>query len=279
MRCVFTLLLLCWYALPVSGQKFSIEAIDARKYPDIEVFIAIQHDSIDTQQLTVYDNEHPVEYVIRQIGLPQNQELPVLRYLITFETGQKKRKNYFTIEYKGYQKHASFNVVKPPKQGNYIFFALVLLIILVTAILFFVVRNNRQNVSISMPSPLAKTNPHPNLVNTKSSSDTEHLSKTKDTAGRPVPYITVQMRHFSQTFFLDTATLTIGRNPASDIQLPDETISVDHAIISEIDSLFYVYDNNSTNGIFCNNRKVTQHQLQHGDVLRLGEAVIKYFET
>jgi len=62
----------------------------------------------------------------------------------------------------------------------------------------------------------------------------------------------------------------IGRSASCQIQLPDRTISMEHAIIRTEDQGYVIYNLASDVGIMVNNRKVFQQALQDGDIIKLG---------
>jgi hypothetical protein len=74
---------------------------------------------------------------------------------------------------------------------------------------------------------------------------------------------------------LDQPLLTLGRDPGSDVVLSDSKCSRRHAVIEQDADGFNVRDTGSANGIYLNNRRVERARLRPGDLLRLGEIVIK----
>jgi len=73
-----------------------------------------------------------------------------------------------------------------------------------------------------------------------------------------------------ERFFLDRASLTIGRDPASDIFLNDMTVSRTHAVVSMVGSTVSVADSGSLNGTYVNGVLVDGAQLESGDVVQIG---------
>ncbi len=64
----------------------------------------------------------------------------------------------------------------------------------------------------------------------------------------------------------------VGRNNENDLVLTDVTISGLHCRILNEDGTIYVQDENSTNGTFINNERLTEKtQLHHGDKLTIGK--------
>lgn len=77
-----------------------------------------------------------------------------------------------------------------------------------------------------------------------------------------------------QTFPLDKDSLTLGRDPGTDIVINDPQVSRQHARITRQGGLMVIEDLGSTNGTFVNGMRLTgPHTLTSGDVIGLGDAV------
>lgn len=76
-----------------------------------------------------------------------------------------------------------------------------------------------------------------------------------------------------QVFQLGRATLMVGRDNTSEIQVPDDSVSRNHASIVVEDHCFIVRDNGSTNGTFVNGQSISRHILKHHDILRFGSCL------
>lgn len=82
-----------------------------------------------------------------------------------------------------------------------------------------------------------------------------------------------------ETIFLkdDVQEITIGRDCYEGIRLSDETISKKHAIFYCEDGRWIIEDNNSTNGLYLNNIKITKPiYLQIGDCIRISNLVFVF---
>jgi serine phosphatase RsbU (regulator of sigma subunit) len=80
-----------------------------------------------------------------------------------------------------------------------------------------------------------------------------------------------------ERFPLAKARVTIGRSRDSDIFLPDQWLSRQHAAIEERDDGFWVGDLNSKNGTLLNGEPVrTWRRLRPGDVITLGEHTLTF---
>ena len=75
-----------------------------------------------------------------------------------------------------------------------------------------------------------------------------------------------------RTFKFDKDSITIGRNPESDIFLDNQGISRDHCRIQKTDDGNHiVIDECSANGTFINDEPVQRSNLQHEDLIRVGK--------
>ena len=107
--------------------------------------------------------------------------------------------------------------------------------------------------------------------------DSTHLllKQTMDT-GHQSPALKLHFNNNIQTFPITTAKVSIGRNPGNDIQIDDQTVSGSHAYIQFQEGAFYIFDNQSTNGTFVNQKKITEYKLNPNDQIKLGSAVIEF---
>lgn len=73
------------------------------------------------------------------------------------------------------------------------------------------------------------------------------------------------------------ATATIGRSANNDIQIPEQHVSRQHAVISYRDGVFMVSDLGSSNGTFVNDQKISEpFPLFAGDVIRLFVPTVEF---
>lgn len=73
-----------------------------------------------------------------------------------------------------------------------------------------------------------------------------------------------------EKFFVDGGSLTIGRDPGSDIFLNDMTVSRTHATIECSDAGVTIKDAGSLNGTYVNGDIVDATTLRDGDVVQIG---------
>lgn len=74
----------------------------------------------------------------------------------------------------------------------------------------------------------------------------------------------------------DVNELTIGRDPMSDFPVEEYVVSRSHAKIAKKWGGIIVQDLNSKNGVYVNNRRVTEEFLHDGDRIALGTIVLMF---
>ncbi len=72
----------------------------------------------------------------------------------------------------------------------------------------------------------------------------------------------------------DTFPIVIGRGGASAILLESKLVSLEHVSIQVSDNVPYVYDLDSSSGVFLNNAKIVNARLKTGDILKLSDISI-----
>lgn len=75
---------------------------------------------------------------------------------------------------------------------------------------------------------------------------------------------------------LRRGTTHLGRSFAADLLLDDQSVSRRHALVHDRPAGTRLLDDRSANGTFVNGRRVTQADLQDGDVVVLGRVVLTY---
>ena len=78
-------------------------------------------------------------------------------------------------------------------------------------------------------------------------------------------------------FSLDRDTVTVGREPTSDVFLDDVTVSRNHAVIIRRGEGTSLRDLGSLNGTYVNRRRIEQEEvLEDGDELQIGKFRLTY---
>ena len=81
-----------------------------------------------------------------------------------------------------------------------------------------------------------------------------------------------------QEITMDKPRILIGRSKHNDISLPSKFVSQHHAMLVRNGEATILMDLNSTNGIFVNSKRVSNHFLIHDDVISVGHHRIKFID-
>ena len=107
-------------------------------------------------------------------------------------------------------------------------------------------------------------------------------SESQETAGndRPTPKLIVmddKQALLSQSMYVVTDNLTIGRSEHNDIVINDSFVSHEHACISKSKHNYLLADLNSTNGTLVNGRPIEEEYiLTDGDVIQIGAVTLTF---
>ena len=74
-----------------------------------------------------------------------------------------------------------------------------------------------------------------------------------------------------ELFEITSAETLIGRAPSCDLQIPDESMSREHAVVLADGGTHVLEDLQSTNGIKVNGKRVRTVELSHGDEIEIGQ--------
>lgn len=77
-------------------------------------------------------------------------------------------------------------------------------------------------------------------------------------------------------FPLHGTSATIGRGADQDVHLDDKGASRAHAKLVRRGHTWSLVDNDSANGVFLNDEQVTDSALRHGDLVALGNSVLRF---
>ncbi|MCU7836801.1 MAG: FHA domain-containing protein [gamma proteobacterium symbiont of Taylorina sp.] len=80
-----------------------------------------------------------------------------------------------------------------------------------------------------------------------------------------------------QEYIFDKPEIFIGRTSKNDITIDNLAVSSQHASIQNTKEGAVLLDNNSTNGTFVNDNKITRHVLKEKDVISIGKHQIEYY--
>lgn len=71
---------------------------------------------------------------------------------------------------------------------------------------------------------------------------------------------------------------TIGRHPSNDLQVLDQIVSKEHAVVYSREGRFFFRDLGSLNGSYMNNQRISEVQLSNRDTVVLGSTRLMYVE-
>jgi pSer/pThr/pTyr-binding forkhead associated (FHA) protein len=77
---------------------------------------------------------------------------------------------------------------------------------------------------------------------------------------------------------LHPGRIIIGRTPDNDVQIDSRFVSRHHCQVTSTRDGCMVEDLNSTNGIYVQSRRVRRHNLNDGDVVRIGAHELLYVD-
>ena len=78
---------------------------------------------------------------------------------------------------------------------------------------------------------------------------------------------------------LNQQEFSIGRNPDCDLILDNRGVSSHHATIQYKNDWYTVIDNKSTNGVFVNGERITEHTLTYWDEIQIYNYVLKFMTS
>ncbi len=220
-------------------------------------------------------NEHEVlQFAFSQLDslqLTSAMGTPNLKsYLLSFYTKQTNKINSFELSYKNQKLTASFR--KPDSEGllsqDMVFILVIIFLLLLSILLTINMIRLRKKRKISKG--------HSKQIGLKLKEQTSKISATLDPKktnyGSITPYITIELDGQIEKFDLKKLRTTIGRHSDNDILIANLTISNHHATVTNEGGVFYIQDNDSTNGTFVNDLKITKTAIKPEDSVRLGKA-------
>lgn len=101
------------------------------------------------------------------------------------------------------------------------------------------------------------------------------IDLTEIKSAKGTPYLTVSVGKDMGLMVPIEDTMTIGRNPESAIPLDDELVSWNHCSVTNADGTITLQDNNSRNGVFVDEVRIDQCELDVGSNIQIGDTVMK----
>jgi pSer/pThr/pTyr-binding forkhead associated (FHA) protein len=90
------------------------------------------------------------------------------------------------------------------------------------------------------------------------------------------PHLVIQLNERTWDVPLLEEGMSIGRDEDNDICLPHSSVSRRHAFIEARGKEFVIKDEQSTNGVWLDDRRIERHILKDGETLRIGRALIVF---
>jgi pSer/pThr/pTyr-binding forkhead associated (FHA) protein len=88
-----------------------------------------------------------------------------------------------------------------------------------------------------------------------------------------VKLISVTPKGVRKSFSLNGPTMTLGRQPDCDVQVPLAKISRQHCQLQVNENKIFLRDMKSANGTYVNGEKIIHHELVAGDIIALADVV------
>lgn len=144
----------------------------------------------------------------------------------------------------------------------------VALVLVIAGVVFFVrARRRSKQIIVSHESPDMPPPP-----------DITQLAQTGATA-EALAWLEM-MDSSRQRHAVDRPAFRVGRNPANDLVLNNDSVSGFHAeILRSRDGRFTITDLDSSNGILVNGRRVESARLENNDIMELGEAKLRFLSN
>lgn len=98
---------------------------------------------------------------------------------------------------------------------------------------------------------------------------------TDNMPGESRAQIIIGDRHIVE---LDGEIINIGRDRENHVVIDDPYVSRHHIQLRRRDGIYLLFDANSQSGTFVNNVRIREHQLQMGDVVRIGRTRFVYMD-
>jgi adenylate cyclase len=93
---------------------------------------------------------------------------------------------------------------------------------------------------------------------------------------KPYAYLVVQDEKGTR-YPITNTTWRIGRTRDNELTLPDKSVSRRHAEIHRYSNgTFIVFDVDSLNGVYVNDEKIKKKKLEEGDILEIGDIVMRF---
>jgi hypothetical protein len=135
------------------------------------------------------------------------------------------------------------------------------------------------NVNLSAQPDLARPRVEDNFVETANARQSKTVVMKRDITAyvsAPAKLIAKLANGQGWVYRLDKQTTTVGSEPDNELQLQGSQISPHHAVIEFENSRYTLRDLKSERGVVVNNKKVKNKILENGDIIEIGEIILKF---
>jgi pSer/pThr/pTyr-binding forkhead associated (FHA) protein len=88
--------------------------------------------------------------------------------------------------------------------------------------------------------------------------------------------VVIYGNNIGKGYRLNAQSLVIGRSSKCLIQVDQESISRNHAILVNTGNSWLIRDLGTTNGTYVNDQPIDKHVLSHGDLVKVGRTIFKF---
>ncbi len=251
-------------------QSFIIGELDSLKIIDVE------KNSKDTNRQSeivgLDDLSRKLNQTILELTEKQTEQA-TNKYLIRYTTVQNSLYNPFILTYNSERYQSAFTW-KNETSLEYIVIIVFLIFFIFTTLvsIFFLIRAKLKNIETEQEVPVMPIFDKQNKYSPQPiREDDFDPARTFIGSGGALPYLKVLSGYEKKRIELTKITMSVGRDKSNDIVLVDTTISSLHATIINEGGVFYIQDNDSTNGTFLNDLRISKKvRIEKNDVIRLG---------
>ena len=86
-----------------------------------------------------------------------------------------------------------------------------------------------------------------------------------------LPVLRFNIKGYKQEFQIHKPSFSVGRDLSNDLSIPNPHVSKKHFLISFANEKFKLQDNQSTNGVLVNGKKISETILSNGDIIQIGK--------
>jgi pSer/pThr/pTyr-binding forkhead associated (FHA) protein len=88
--------------------------------------------------------------------------------------------------------------------------------------------------------------------------------------------VVIYGNNIGKGYRLNAQSLVIGRSSKCLIQVDQQSISRNHAILVSTGNSWLIRDLGTTNGTYVNDLPIEEHVLSHGDLVKVGRTIFKF---